>query len=936
MPSANQRAQRFFQSHEQLLVAAEEYNAQGYDTFFGLATFQEQGNRRQDNVASLSALFLDLDCGTGKGYADQQAALLALRGFCKALALPKPTIVSSGGGLHIYWFLSNPLPWREWKRLAEALKRACVENKLHADPAVTGDAARVLRIPGTNNYKGDAPRPVTVLAYNEQCIDAEDVAAKLHVAAPAAPALAPYEGPAAPNEDKLHAVYKDNRQSRFRKLFDLTVAGKGCAQIANIIANRATLEEPLWRAGLSIATHCVDADKAIHIISKGHPDYNRGQVEEKAARVKGPYTCATFDSLRPNVCQDCPHWNNIRSPITLAREVKEAEAVDGIYVDVEPATDVLDAVAPTQDPVEQYHIPVYPKPYIRGAKGGVYVRIARGDEVEERCVYHNDFYIVKRIRDPELGDVLLARLHLPVDGVREIVIPMTAATSRDGLRLALSHEGMTVLKVDELAAYVMAWVRHLEFTAVEVAHNMFGWTDDTMQEFVLGAACISAKGRTKNPRTKQTEQHFSAFSAKGDLAKWKETVELWNEPRFVLQQYVLGCGFGSVLVPLTNVNAMLFHMHSKESGVGKTTTLLAALGIWGDPDLVRLKVADTYNFKMNRAEVYHNIPWGIDEVTNSPATEYSNLLYDITQGRQKGRMSGSANTERFQGEPWQLIALTTGNVSVVERLQAVKGSPQAEAQRALEYYVPRLFLGAQSKTITDEFEHSIKTNFGLAGPVFVQYLIDNMEEVREDFKAIQMRVDEQAALSAENRFWSAQAACAIGGLVFAKRAGLVNFDVKPVLSWVVNDLLVKNRRATEEMVRLPEDIMADFFSEHISNILQIKSSTDSRSTDNRMDLDETLIIPEQVARGKLVARYETDTKKFFVKTNELRAWCADMQYNYGQLVIGLKQYHEGVYKKVRLMKGTNMSMPATDVVVMRFTGNPTVAQGESEHGTQDT
>ena len=53
-----------------------------------------------------------------------------------------------------------------------------------------------------------------------------------------------------------------------------------------------------------------------------------------------------------------------------------------------------------------------------------------------------------------------------------------------------------------------------------------------------------------------------------------------------------------------------------------------------------------------------------------------------------------------------------------------------------------------------------------------------------------------------------------------------------------------------------------FLTEHISNILQIDSTQDNRKIqENGMD---ALALPESLARGKLVARYETDTNTFFV------------------------------------------------------------------------
>ena len=45
-------------------------------------------------------------------------------------------------------------------RCRRAIKAACADNGLLADPAVTADVARILRVPNTNNYKDDNPLPV--------------------------------------------------------------------------------------------------------------------------------------------------------------------------------------------------------------------------------------------------------------------------------------------------------------------------------------------------------------------------------------------------------------------------------------------------------------------------------------------------------------------------------------------------------------------------------------------------------------------------------------------------------------------------------------------------------------------------------------------------------------------------------------------------------
>ena len=156
----DRRLQKFYGTRSELADAAHMADQNGYDAYFALATFEEGTSRKVDNIKHLQAMFLDLDCGPSKEYATQQDALVALRGFCSQTGLPKPAIVNSGRGVHVYWFLKKPVPLAEWLTVAEGLKRSCAHYNLLADPAVTADGARVLRVPFTHNHKTDPPSPV--------------------------------------------------------------------------------------------------------------------------------------------------------------------------------------------------------------------------------------------------------------------------------------------------------------------------------------------------------------------------------------------------------------------------------------------------------------------------------------------------------------------------------------------------------------------------------------------------------------------------------------------------------------------------------------------------------------------------------------------------------------------------------------------------------
>jgi hypothetical protein len=76
---------------------------------------------------------------------------------------------------------------------------------------------------------------------------------------------------------------------------------------------------------LSVAQVCTDRDKAIHVVSKGHPEYDPVVTDKKASDTKGPYTCATFAGINGENCIGCPNKGKITSPVSLgAGSVLEA------------------------------------------------------------------------------------------------------------------------------------------------------------------------------------------------------------------------------------------------------------------------------------------------------------------------------------------------------------------------------------------------------------------------------------------------------------------------------------------------------------------------------------------------------------------------------------------------------------------------------------
>jgi len=920
-----QITQKFFSTLEDLDEHATSLDEEGYDVYFALASFVSAGKRTADNADKLRSFFLDLDCGKDKGdkgFPTQQAAVKAVRIFCQSHQLPKPTMVNSGRGLHVYWTMDEDMAKDRWLPLALRFKQMCINHGLNIDPVVPADSARVLRCPGTRNHKDSPPKSVTVLADLEPVVSLNKFEAILDHYVPEGelPQEKRRRGPI----DPMMASLMGNATSRFKTILEKTSKGRGCAQLANITTNQSGVDEPLWRAGLSIAVNCVDGDKAVHIISRRHPDYDPADTEKKAKLTAGPYHCSTFDSLNPGACAKCPNYGKLTSPIQLGREIIRAQDEDNVVFDRPEQMKTVD--------LQAYTIPRYPSPYFRGKNGGVYVETENRDgDTVEMLVYEHDLYVLRRIDDPEEGASIVVRVHLPYDGIKEFTVPLYAATSRDELRKHLSRNSVAVATTahwEALMTYVIKWVSSLEHTsAADLSRRQFGWTDETFSCFALGRARVLPDRVELNAPSSKTSGLFPMFEPQGSMDEWKKNLDFFNGPGFESYQYIIGTAFGSVLTKMTAIKGSIFHVHSKDSGYGKTTAMLAAASLWADPSKFVKFERDTYNDKMNYAEVIKDLPLYCDELTNMHPKETSDFIYQIPSGKQRGRLSQGANSSRWRGDPWSFICVTTGNASLISKVNSYKDAPKAEMQRVLEFSPQKKNL---PKRGTDQLAKSVERHFGHGAIPYLQYIMNNVDEIQKLLVSIQITIDTRAALTAQNRFWSAQAACVITGLLIAKRMKYVQYDVKGLIDWVVDYL----KEYKEEDVNMYNhdamQVVSDYFYAHVNDFLRIRDSSDGRAGPGRADVLDHLVVPEAMPRVALLGRLETDTNTLYLMPKPFRAWCADKQIDYNGVIRELRTMPCGakVVSK-RMGKGTKLNLPPVSVLMLQG------ASWLSDAGTED-
>ena len=887
--------QSLVETREEADALFEKLTAQERDVYFGVARFATDEGRTKDNVLALRSLWLDLDCGANKPYATKRAGMTALKTFCADTKLPRPIVVDSGRGLHIYWPFEEVVSRSQWEVAASALHRLCTRYDLHVDPSVF-EVARVLRVPGTYNFKDEEPVPVCVLLvgaphpFAELCglLGVEAGAGVADVRADHAERTPQLQlGSRKRPLTALGEMLADDRVSSFAKIMRRSAKGDGCPQLLSCYTERARLPEPRWFNALSIAKFCEDRDHAIHRMSEGYPDYDPGRVEAKIAHIKGPNSCEVFVKNNPGGCDGCPHWGKIKTPIVLGRDVREAET---------PAAGGDDEPDGGGDP-----LPDIPEPFFRGASGGIWRR--SGDEEGEPIfVYEHDLYVTKRMRDPVLGDVIVMRVRMPQDGTKEFIVSNVKVADPSELRKCLAAEGIVCGKkrFDLLTEFLLTSIRELQFKKrAELMRLQFGWVDGG-SKFIVGDREISATGTAYSPPASVTADIAARFVRRGTIERWREVFALYGRPGLEMHAFAALTAFGAPLFKFLGHKGAIINVIHPNSGTGKTTILHMCNSVWGHPSELCAKQADTFNTKVHKLGVYCNLPFTIDEMTNTSAQEFSTLAYNMTQGSGKDRMKASVNEMRANLTSWQTLSLCSSNSSFYEKMAAHKHSPDGEVMRLFEYKIG--YSDAIPADLGKEmFDHVLMENFGHAGDIFIHWVLCNLEKVIDTLRDVQGRIDRGQGLTQRERFWSATIAANVVGGMIAKKLGLIDWDMNAIFTAVTRQLLM-NRKDVKPQAGDPLNAVAQYLSSHVNNALIVNDAVDKRSNKASLPLIEP--------KGELLIRYEPDTRHMYISVAPFRRYCAEYQIDYRETVRVLEKHGVLIGNGAkRIAKGMKLVMP---------------------------
>ena len=907
---------------QELVATREEFNevvdtylAEKRDVYFGVAKFKSvDGGRKKQDVQSLKAFWLDIDCGENKaeinektgipdGYVDQAAGFKKLREFVETVGLPPPTIVNSGRGLHVYWALTSEVTKEQWEPVGKRLNELCKKQEFYVDPSVF-EVARVLRVPGTLNFKDDPPKPVEILGELRPPIDFDEFKDILGVKEKQ-PAIEVEPSRKSALRDKL----MENIQSNFAKIMTASAKGSGCKQLLSCYMDRKTLSEPRWWNALSVAANCADRDTAIHILSRDYPDYAPEEVNKKVKHITGPHSCEEFEKNNSGGCEGCPHRGKIKTPIQLGNTF--VAATDSDIPDAPEETEEEEEAEPTK--------PSYTHPYYRGKNGGIYrIDDLNDEEAKPVFIYEYDLYVKKRMTDPNDGDIVVFVLHTPKDGVREFSVNNSTIAQPMRIREALAKEGVlaTNKQFDLIVAYVIhAVVENQKKRKAELMRRQFGWHDgDT--KFVVGDMEITVSGVYHSPPSSVTKSLVPHFEPQGSLDKWKEVFALYGMPGMEVQAFGALTGFGAPLLKFTGQKGAIINLIHSSAGTGKTTILRMANSIYGDPEKLLGTVDDTKTAKITKLGILNNIVNTVDEITNTKGDEFSELVYAFSQGKGKEKSERHETKLRMNTTTWNTPTLTSSNASMYDKLAAIKKKADGEVMRLLEFRIDYTDESLISTATGKEmFDHQLNANYGHAIVPFIQYILANKEEVLATLQSVQARIDKDLKFTSRERNWSAVVSANITGGLIAERIGLFTdkegektWDMLRIYKAVLRELSEMRTKTTAPVANAPA-IVSDYIHRNINNMLVINGNVDKRT---HLATD-----PIVEPRHHLYIRYEPDTKLMYLSVNAFSKDCSEYQVEYTDTINQLKGMGIclGTDNK-RLSKGTNIPSASVRCVIL--------------------
>ena len=720
------------------------------NVFFGVGLRNKalpNGQRGSEkDILGVTALYADIDI---KGNAHAQTSLPPsvdeAIDFLHGLKIKPSIVVNSGNGIHGYWLLDKPFiieTEEDRKHISsifkgfgryvnsEAKKRGWKIDSVY-------DLARILRVPGTINHK---------LGTGAKCEVIE-------------------------SHDERHSI------SNFRQFIH---SHEGVASIGNIVQgvdkvvgkctfikyckdNAENLPEPLWHAMISNLAPLKDSKSAIHEFSRSYPKYSFDETERKIQRAiqeNKPHTC---EYIRENLNFDCGKNCPVKAPIVYGLPSFEERISELISSDKISADEILSkenlkicAWAKLNLPSEYARLKsklkgkvnlrdfekavrfeskkkgeddsqgnltpldlkginlsgaVVPTGWKVSMKQGIQkvVRGTNSDELLDVCIC--PIVITKRLENFDDGSEKIELGFFRDGHWKRLVAPRSSVFNRTSI-IKYADSGLPVSSKN--AADIVAYLSDYENANLNViplvkSISRVGWLDSS--SFF---PYIQNKDIIFESEHKEAMRIAESMTPTGSFETWLKSAKLLRANLF--GRFLLASSFASPMLEILKHRVFFVHIWN-DSKSGKTAAIKMAISVWGDPARLMGSFNATNVGLERMACILKHIPFAIDElqVLNSRKLSIENIIYSLANGF--GRLRGSKDGTIQETLSWRNNVITSG-----EQPMTKENSNDGAMTRVLELYGKP----CDNAEYAHQFHLISENNYGFAGKIFVEYLINNV------------------------------------------------------------------------------------------------------------------------------------------------------------------------------------------------------------------
>lgn len=771
--------------------------------------------RSKHNAVHLKSLYVDVDVFTPEkpdkpAYKDTREAFYALHKFCAKINIPKPTaIVRSGsGGLHAYWVLSQKLPVHEWSPLAHALAEATKREGLICDTQCTVDAARILRVPGTYNYKQSPPRPVLagkILDYDysvERLWQGLDQYRTVSVVLPALPPKTPLT-----EESDLAAGIE-----RTSSNIAINSVVTECPFLAEaLLTGGKDYANPLWNLTTLTATFLEDGRAQAHAMARGHSTYSVEATDalydrkerERAEQGLGWPKCTTISASGCNACNTCPHLGAGKSPLNFAhRSVPVVSNVVSLSLTSNGVPGAPNAL-------------LVPPEYTQGTDNRIYKQtIADDGTTKDELVCPFQITDVEFKINPFTISFVVPTLNgnITVDVRSEALSEVTAFTkvfSTAGLPLSKSF-------IPKTMEFFVAWQNHLVNNRRAKEHGSpIGWTTfgDDIDGFAYNGVVYTDHGTRSAPRGDPVI--LSNYAPRGRLEPWIAAAKFITDQDRADLNAILAASFGAPLVQFTNESGLYMSTYSVDSGIGKSTTIKTGLAVWAHPDKAKKGMTDTIKSLFGAISQARALPAYWDEIRGEvDQTKFVKIAFQLSEGKENTRMR--SNLTLVDPGTWKTILISSANDSILDAVIRHAGRSDAGLYRVLEFPVKK-WTREVSLAESGPYFMPLERNYGNAGLVYAQWLGANSKKAHDDTRVMITELsDELKAVTAE-RFWICTIACTLLGATYANELGLTEFNLEKLRAFLLHSVrMMRNDQRHESSDLRQNDNVATMLNQFLN------------------------------------------------------------------------------------------------------------------------